>query len=474
MLPQIRNDAGIYPTPGFWVDEVDVERFMDELREYSGSFADCFARSEPRENFLRYLVGQLSPIERKSIEPMALHVEGAKVRTMQGSITDALWNEEKMLLGYQAKVREKLADPQGVMLFDESGFVKKGEDSAGVARQYCGTIGKVENCQVGVFAGYASRHGYALVDKELFVPESWFDEAHKEKREKLGFHEDLQFQTKPQLAAKMLNRLHQRLPFKYVACDSVYTESEDFIKAVEAHIGMIYFGQVSCDTLFWLQEPSTEIKDYRYRGQMRSRKIVPDTEKKPMRMDEFAKSLDDSFWYRRTVSEGSKGPIDYEFTRRRVTLCKDGLPYRTVWMVIKRSTDKKNRRYWFYISNAPLSTRLKTFVWLSGIRWAVEQCFEEAKSELGMDHYEVRKYHSWNRHMLITMLNHFFLWYLRILLGHKAPLLTLSQLRILLRAVLPLRVYDVIALILLIQWIQKRNHRAYLSHRKKRLREESG
>lgn len=147
MLPQIRNDAGIYPTPGFWVDEVDVERFMDELREYSGSFADCFARSEPRENFLRYLVGQLSPIERKSIEPMALHVEGAKVRTMQGSITDALWNEEKMLLGYQAKVREKLADPQGVMLFDESGFVKKGEDSAGVARQYCG--GCQGSCRVG-------------------------------------------------------------------------------------------------------------------------------------------------------------------------------------------------------------------------------------------------------------------------------------------------------------------------------------
>ena len=420
MLPQIRQDAGLYPVPQFTIEKIEIEGFMDELRKFHGSFADVFARSEPRENFLRYMVGLLSPLERKSIEPIAVKVEGANVRCMQSTITDALWNEDKMVSIYHEKVRKGLADPNAAMIFDESGFVKKGEDSAGVARQYCGTIGKVENCQVGTFAAYVSRLGYALVDKELFIPEAWFDEEHRAKREKLDFPEKLQFKTKPQQAAQMIERLHTRFSFKYVVADSIYGESEDFIRAVVAHVGMIYFVQVSCDTRIWLQGPTLDTKVYRYKGQIRSKKVVPETEKKPIRMDAFAHSLHDHFWYRRTVSEGSKGPIVYEFTKRRVTLCLDGLPYKTVWMVIRRSVDKKDRRYWFYISNAPLSTRLNTFVWLSGIRWAIEQCFEEAKSEVGMDHYEVRKYPAWNHHILSSMLSHFFLWHLLIQLGHKS------------------------------------------------------
>ena len=474
MLSQVRKDAGLYPVPRCELEKDDVEGFMDELEQFHGSFSDCFVRSEPRENFLRYMEGLLSPLERKSIEPIALHVEGANVRCMQNTITNAHWDEERMEAGYHDKVREKLADPDAVMIFDESGFVKKGEHSAGVARQYCGTIGKVENCQVGTFAAYASRHGYALVDKELFIPQAWFDEEHKAKREQLDFPEGLQFKTKPQQAAEMLERLHPVFPFKYALADSIYGESEDFINAVESHLGMIYFVQVSRKTQIWLREPATRIKHYQYKGQSRSKRVVRETEKDPIRMDTFAEGLHDHFWYRRTVSEGSKGPIAYEFTRRRVTLCRDGLPYKTVWMLIRRNTNKDNRHYCYYISNAPLSTRLKTFVWLSGIRWAIEQCFEEAKSEVGMDHYEVRKYPAWNRHILSSMLCHFFLWHLLIRNAHKSPLLTLSQIRVLLQAVLPLRVFDALDLISLVRSTQIKNHRAYLSHRKKRLRDGAG
>ena len=186
MLPEIRHDEGIYPVPQFNIERVDIdEGFMDELRRFHAAFKEGFARSEPCENFFRYMLGQFSPLERKSIEPIALHVEGAKVRPMQNAISDARWNAGKMLSTYHGLINEDMGDPQGALMFDESAFVKKGVESAGVARQYWGSIGKVENSQVGVFAGYASRHGYALVDKRIFIPEVWFDEDHKEKREKV-------------------------------------------------------------------------------------------------------------------------------------------------------------------------------------------------------------------------------------------------------------------------------------------------
>jgi SRSO17 transposase len=132
-----------------------------------------------------------------------------------------------------------------------------------------------------------------------------------------------------------------------------------------------------------------------------------------------AAHLPASSWYYRKVSEGTKGPIEYAFARQRVTLCKEGLPERTVWLVIKRTVGA-TPRYSYYISNAPVSTPWRTFVWLSGMRWAIEQCFEEGKTELGMAHYEVRKYTGWHHHMLTTMLAHFFLWHLKLRLGKKS------------------------------------------------------
>ncbi len=136
-------------------------------------------------------------------------------------------------------------------------------------------------------------------------------------------------------------------------------------------------------------------------------------------MAELAKSLNDYFWYKRTVSEGTKGPIEYEFSRRQVTIAKNGLPWKSVWLIMRRTLDK-TPKFSFFISNASTSTKLNTFVWLSGLRWAIEQCFEETKSELGMNHYEVRKYQGWHHHILTCMLGHFFLWHLKIRLGKKS------------------------------------------------------
>jgi SRSO17 transposase len=338
---------------------------------------------------------------------------------MQRFVSDAQWDDEKILVKYRNEINADMGDPNGILIFDETGFPKKGDYSAGVARQYCGSVGKVDNCQVGVFAAYASPLGYALVDNRLFIPEKWFEDDYKEKREKCKMPEDLTFKTKPQLASEMFHEIKEEgiLPFKYVVADTIYGSSPDFIGPLEDLPGVTYFVSVSCDTACWLKMPVVEEKEYKYR-EVKTKIVLGKGEKKPITVSELAQNINDYFWYERTVSEGAKGPITYEFTKRRVILSKDGLPDKPVWLVIKR-TIADEPVYYYYISNAFLSTRLETFVWLSGIRWAIEQCFEETKSELGMDHYEVRKYQGWNHHILTCMLGHFFLWHLKIKLGEK-------------------------------------------------------
>jgi SRSO17 transposase len=171
MLPRCRTAGEPFVLPTFDVQVRDVEGFMDELQECQSVFHDCFARSEARAHFLDDMVGQYSPLARKSIKPMALAVEGSRIRSLQRFLRETEWDEEHMRWTYHQLVADEWGEPDGVLMFDEAGFVKKGKDSAGVARQYCGTLGKGENCQGGVFARYASRQGDALVDKRLFLPE---------------------------------------------------------------------------------------------------------------------------------------------------------------------------------------------------------------------------------------------------------------------------------------------------------------
>ncbi len=421
MLPEIRTSGDIYSIPKFDLDRGDVEGFMDSLKGFHAEFRDCFSREESRTNFFHYSVGQFSEIRRKSIEPIALNVENAKIRAIQRFISDAVWDEDRIITKYRKMLADDMGEENGILIFDESGFQKKGKDSAGVAKQYCSNLGKVENCQVGVFSAYASSQGYSLVDKRLFVPEKWFGDEHEERRKKCNFPTNLNFKTKPQLAAEMLDDIigHDILRVKYITADSIYGNSPDFIAAVEKYPDKTYFVNAPSDMKCWLRAPLTEEKSYKYVGETRYKRVLRKGEKKPVAVTELAKSINSYFWYRRKVSEGTKGPIEYEFTKRRVTLSHGDLPTKEVWLIIKRTLGN-DPEYSFYISNAPLSSRLALFVWLSGVRWPIEQCFEEEKNELGMDQYEVRKYTGWNHHMLICMLSHFFLWHLKIKLGKKS------------------------------------------------------
>jgi SRSO17 transposase len=421
MLPATRCDEHLYAVPKFELGKDENIDFINELRGFHEQFYDCFHRSESREHFFNFMAGQFSPLERKSIEPIALAVKGCNVRSMQRFVSDAPWDDDKILTNYRSLVNDDLGSSDGALLFDESGFVKKGQDSIGVAKQYCGTIGKVENCQVGVFSAYVSDNGYAMIDKRLFLPEKWFADDHLERRKKCRLPEGTVFKTKPQLAVDMLDAINDEkiLPFKYVLADSLYGASLEFIEAVEALPDKTYLVSAPKDTRCWLKRPMTITKSYRWGGKKRTKTVLVDTDSKPLSVEALAKNINDYFWYRRQVSEGTKGPIVYEYTRRRVVLSLDGLPQKTVWLLIRRTLGQ-NPRYSYFISNASSSTRLKTLVWLSGLRWAIEQCFEEAKSELGMDHYEVRKFTGWHHHILTCIMAHFFLWHLKIRMGKKS------------------------------------------------------
>jgi len=421
MLPVIRCDEHLYTVPKFDLGKGDIKDFINELRGFHEQFADCFQRSESRDHFFNYMSGQFSPLERKSIEPIALAVKDGNVRAMQRFVSDAPWDDAKMIVKYRNLVNDDLGTDDAALIFDESGFVKKGQDSIGVARQYCGTIGKVDNCQVGVFAGFVSEHGYALIDKRLFIPKKWFDDSYHKRRVKCKLPPDTVFRTKPQLAVDMLNVVVEEniLPFKYVLADSLYGISPEFIGAVERLPDKTYFVSVPKDTQCWLKRPMAITKQRIWGGKTRTKTILVDQESKPVPVEELARNINDYFWYRRKVSEGTKGPIVYEYTRRQIILSAAGLPQKNVWLLIRRTLDD-DPKFSFFISNASSSTRLKTLIWLSGLRWAIEQCFEETKTELGMGHYEVRKFTGWHHHMLTCMLAHFFLWHLKIRLGKKS------------------------------------------------------
>ena len=423
MLSDIRSDEHLYTVPKFDLGKGDVKDFMNELKGFHEQFADCFHRSESREHFFNYMTGQFSELERKSIEPSALAVKDGNVRAMQRFVSVAQWEDGNISSKFRNCVNDDLGSPEGALVFDESGFLKKGQDSIGVARQYCGTAGKVDNCQVGVFAAYVSENGYSLIDKRLFIPEQWFTDEYRARREKCNLPKDTVFRTKPQLATGMVQAIHEEkiLPFKYVLGDSVYGISPEFIETVDSLPGITYLVSVPKSTLCWLKRPMTINKQYRWGGKTRTKTVLADTDSKPIAVSDLARNINDYFWYRRQVSEGTKGPIVYEFTRRQVILSTAGLPDKTLWLLIRR-TIGEDPKYSFFLSNASSSIRLKTLVWLSGLRWAIEQCFEETKTELGMDHYEVRKFMGWHHHILTCMLAHFFLWHLKIRMGKKSTI----------------------------------------------------
>jgi SRSO17 transposase len=335
--------------------------------------APYFERAEPRQRAMAYLRGLLSPAERKNSWQVAEVSGDATPYGIQHLLRRALWDPDVVCEELRRYVVQHLEDPEAVLVVDETGFLKKGRYSAGVARQYSGTAGRVENCQIGVFLGYASRLGHTLLDRELYLPQEWTEDP--ERCQQAGIPADRRFATKPQLAQQMLARaVAAGVPARWVTGDSVYGHDRRLRRWLEAQ-PQAYVLAVSGQEYVWLG------------WQQR-------------RVSTILAALPEEGWTRLSAGEGAKGPRWYDW--RWLPLAEPLEPTWHRWLLIRRSiSDSTEVRA--YAVFAPQDTTLEAVVRVAGARWTIEQLFEAAKGEVGLDHYEVRSWTGWYRHITLAM-----------------------------------------------------------------------
>ena len=451
----------------------DVEGLGDELDQFHQHFAEGFVRSEQRHWALKYSQGQMLDLERKSIEPMAMAVAGGNIQAMQQFISQGTWSDAKVLALHRSAVAETLGRPDGVIILDGCDFPKQGQDSVGVAPQYCGPLGKIANCQASVVLAYASALGATLLDRRLYLPKAWFAEDHHTRWEKCGIPAAVTFQTKPQLGAEMLAAVVAEgvVPFRWITMDEGYGAAGYLLDQIHQE-NKLFFAEIPRDKQAWPQRPQVVPPGAPGpTGRPPTRTHLAPDAPPAQGVDELAQQLRPADWQRFIIHEGTKGPLEVEIAVRRVVMADEEMPGRDEWLVLRRAIGASLANWKFYRSNAPADTPLTTLARMTAWRWPVETVIEECKGELGLDHYEVRGWIGWHHHTTMTMLAHHFLVRLRVNRGIQAPALTVAQVRKLLQVVLPKREFNAQEALAELARIQQQNHAAYRSHRKRRWRE---
>jgi SRSO17 transposase len=378
----------------------------NELTEFMTPFLRCINKDGQEIYAETFVKGFLSDLQYKSAEPIALRYD-ISVRGAQRFLKDSKWDTELMEEIYRTELSNAITCKDGMITIDESGEPKKGDSSVGVARQYCGALGKTDNCQVGVYVGYSGANGYGLIDRRLFLPEKWFGDDYKEKREECGIPKDIVFQTKPEIAGTMLDKVVSSglFPARWVGVDSLYGVSKEFLAAIPKNLW--YFADVRSNTLVFTKMPEMITPEYSGKGR-RDLKAKPSVT--PVKVKALAE--DDSLpWNKVILGEGSKGPIIAHDKCARVIMYDGNCPGETVWLYIRRLEDGSFK---YAISNAPWDTSLHVIREAALLRWPIEQCFLECKNELGLDHCEARSWNAWHRHTLLVFLAHLFLTLLRL------------------------------------------------------------
>ncbi len=357
----------------------DICRWVQSLLSLHARIAPRFARSEPRRRVLAYLQGILSETARKNGWQLAEHAGEARPNGMQRLLSHAVWDTTSVRDDLRAYVLEGLGTESAILVIDESGFPKRGSKSAGVGLHYCGTSGRVENCQVGVFLTYVTPRGHTLIDRELYLPLDWCED--QDRCRAAHIPESVRFQTKPELAMQMLTRMEEAgCPIAWVVADTVYGGNLDLRNWLEAH-GDAYVLAVACDEPVGIVTADGE----------RRRVEVRDVE---------ALVLQEHDWQRLSMSEGTKGPRRFDWAC--VPILHRWEDDGRHWLLIRRSlSDPREKAYSFVF--APAGTTLQEMVLASGARWHIEEDLENAK-DLGLDHYEVRSFVGWYRHITLVLL----------------------------------------------------------------------
>jgi SRSO17 transposase len=375
------------------IDQKLLSRVEHELDAYHARFERFFLRSEPRVQSRKYLHGLLCAPDRRNGWELAEAVGDSVPDRTQRLLYRAGWDVDGVRDTHIGFVVESVGTRHGVFEVDETGFLKSGKSSAGVQRQYTGTAGKITNCQVGVFLGYHSGNGSMLLDRRLYMPESWCQDPARRARTQVP--EELTFATKPELALEMLRHavVDLKVPGRWVVGDEVYGNGSDFRRGV-AQLGLTFVVAVSASTQV------DKLPDATHGRSVFSFWLAGSS----LKVDTIARNLPSRCWKTIDTSAGERGPIRYHWGAARV-VHPDGVEG---WLLIRRSTSDPDDMA-FYLSNASAETSTKTLARVALARASIEQCFAEAKTEAGLDEYECRLWPAWYRHITLAIMAHAFL-----------------------------------------------------------------
>ena len=363
------------------IDDLADAAWDRELDDLFLRIGHRFGRADLRRRMRDYVRALLGPVGRKNGWQLAEHAGHRTPDGLQRLLNGATWNVDDVRDDLQTYVAEKLGEADGVLILDDTGFIKKGTTSAGVQRQYSGTAGRTENCQIGVFAAYATTRARTLVDRELYLPKSWTDDRERCRAAKIP--DERGFATKPELArAMVLRALASPLPIAWVTADAAYGQEWRFRRMLEeAAVGYVL--------------------------------AVPKSQPVPRfgRIDYLFGQAPDEAWEPRSCGDGAKGPRVYDWAAIQLPVIEDfdgERPTHHRWALARRSITRPDQIA-YYLAYAPVGTDIDRLVRVAGRRWAIEECFQAAKNECGLDQYEVRRYVGWMRHITLAMLAHAFL-----------------------------------------------------------------
>jgi SRSO17 transposase len=379
---------------------VTAEREAEEIEEVQAwaaglavlheRIAPRFARTEPRRRVLAYLQGLLSGVTRKNGWQLAEQAREATPDGMQRLLSTASWDPDQVRDDLRGYVVEKLGDPAAVLVVDETGFVKKGRTSVGVQRQYTGTSGKIDNCQLGVFLAYAAPAGHAFIDRALYLPQSWTQD--QARCAAAGVPGQTPFATKSQLARELLERaLDAGVPASWVTADAAYGGDPRLRGWLEQR-GMAYVLAV------------------------RRTELLAGVDGERVAAKQLAARVPPERWLRISAGQGAKGCRWYDWTQFAL---QPASTHTGRWLLVRRSLDDGELA--FYACAGPAGTPLAALVRVAGVRWAVEDGFQAAKGQVGLDHYEVRRWAGWHRHTILALLAHAFLAVTRAQVASQRP-----------------------------------------------------
>ena len=392
--------------------------FNEFLERFTPLLVDDKRTESRKERAAAYLRGLLLDAEStKTAEAIALKVHGdtSQVRMTQVFLGQSAWADEPLRRELTGWVDQELGSEQGTLIVDESAVPKCGDKSVGVARQYCGATGKIDNCQVGVYLAYASAAGHTLLDERLYLPEEWA--ADSKRRQDAGVPDGVVFRTKPELALELIRTVGPQVRHGWVTFDEGYGKDPSFLSGLE-ELDERYIGEVPKSFRGWLWRPKVEEPKPGRTGRPRSKPRVRRGEPEPQTVEAIAASLPSSAWKRLRFREGTKGTQQAHFAAVRIVSERDDLPGPDLWLVIERSCDQAPYIK-YYVSNAAPDCPLLEMAQAGHNRWPVEDCFLRGKQEVGLDDYEVRGWRGWHHHMTLVMLALWFLVLEKRRLGEK-------------------------------------------------------